>query len=88
MGGDLLGSTPVYVPPLPGGHSTTVTVKLIAPSSSGTYRGFFHLLTDRGDQVGGMYKNLFTVTVNHASFSLSNWSVENLQEHMFFILNS
>ncbi|KAL0839763.1 hypothetical protein ABMA28_016402 [Loxostege sticticalis] len=51
-GGEPLGATPQYVPPLPPGHSTTVTMKLVAPSSPGTHRGYFHLVTDKGDQIG------------------------------------
>lgn len=52
-GGHPLGATPTFVPPLPPGHSTTVTMKLVAPTTQGTYRGYFHLVTDRGEQVGG-----------------------------------
>lgn len=52
-GGEPLGATPVYVPPLPPGHSTTVTLKLTAPNKPGTHRGYFHLVTDKGDQIGG-----------------------------------
>lgn len=55
-GGEPLGATPQYVPPLPPGHSTTVTMKLVAPSSPGTHRGYFHLVTDKGDQIGGNSK--------------------------------
>ncbi|KAJ0179487.1 hypothetical protein K1T71_005199 [Dendrolimus kikuchii] len=51
-GGDPLGATPTFVPPLPPGVSTTVTMKLVAPTTQGTYRGYFHLVTDRGEQVG------------------------------------
>ncbi|XP_026326623.1 uncharacterized protein C6orf106 homolog [Hyposmocoma kahamanoa] len=51
-GGEPLGATPVFVPPLPPGHSTTVTLKLIAPNKPGTHRGYFHLVTDKGDQIG------------------------------------
>ncbi|XP_013185713.1 protein ILRUN [Amyelois transitella] len=51
-GGEPLGATPVYVPPLPPGHTTTVSLKLVAPSNPGTHRGYFHLVTDRGDQIG------------------------------------
>ncbi|XP_063635786.1 protein ILRUN [Cydia splendana] len=51
-GGEPLGATPVYVPPLPPGHSTTVMLKLVAPSRPGTHRGYFHLLTEKGDQIG------------------------------------
>lgn len=54
-GGDPLGATPLYVPPLFPGHSTTVTMKLVAPSTPGTFRGYFHLISDKGEQVGGMY---------------------------------
>lgn len=52
-GGEQLGAVPIYVPPLPPGHSTTVMLKLIAPSKPGTHRGYFHLVTDKGDQIGG-----------------------------------
>lgn len=55
-GGEPLGATPVYVPPLPPGHSTTVTLKLIAPNKPGTHRGYFHLVTDKGDQIGGKFE--------------------------------
>lgn len=51
-GGESLGATPVYLPPLPVGHSTTVTLKLVAPSTSGTHKSFFHLVTDKGEQIG------------------------------------
>ncbi|KAG6451677.1 protein ILRUN [Manduca sexta] len=51
-GGEPLGATSVYVPSLPPGHSTTVTLKLVAPTSPGTHRGYFHLVTDKGDQIG------------------------------------
>lgn len=51
-GGEPLGATPVFVPPLPAGHSTTVTLKLVAPTTPGTHRGYFHLVTDKGDQIG------------------------------------
>lgn len=54
-GGEQLGAVPIYVPPLPPGHSTTVMLKLIAPSKPGTHRGYFHLVTDKGDQIGGKY---------------------------------
>lgn len=52
-GGEPLGAAPVFVPPLPAGHSTTVTVKLVAPTTPGTHRGYFHLVTEKGDQIGG-----------------------------------
>lgn len=52
-GGEPLGATPVYVPPLPPGHSTTVSVKLLSPSTAGVHRGYFHLVTDKGEQIGG-----------------------------------
>ncbi|XP_045521059.1 protein ILRUN [Pieris brassicae] len=51
-GGDPLGATSLYVPPLLPGHSTTVTMKLVAPSTPGTYRGYFHLVSDKGEQIG------------------------------------
>lgn len=51
-GGEPLGATPVYLPPLPAGHSTTVTLKLVAPTTLGSHRGYFHLLTDKGEQIG------------------------------------
>ncbi|XP_023938224.1 protein ILRUN [Bicyclus anynana] len=51
-GGEPLGATPVYVPPLPPGHSTNVSVKLLAPSTAGVHRGYFHLVTDKGEQIG------------------------------------
>ncbi|KAL4703316.1 hypothetical protein ACJJTC_006679 [Scirpophaga incertulas] len=51
-GGEPFGASPHYVPPLAPGHTTTVALKLIAPSASGTHRGFFHLVTDKGEQIG------------------------------------
>ncbi|XP_032511973.1 protein ILRUN isoform X2 [Danaus plexippus] len=51
-GGESFDATPVYVPPLPPGHTTNITMKLKAPSVAGVHRGFFHLVTDKGDQVG------------------------------------
>lgn len=58
-GGEPLGATPVYLPPLPVGHSTTVTLKLVAPSTSGTHKSFFHLVTDKGEQIGGKSYEIF-----------------------------
>lgn len=52
-GGESFGATPVYLPPLPAGHSTTITLKLVAPSTPGTFKGFFHLVTEKGEQIGG-----------------------------------
>lgn len=52
-GGEHLEATPVFVPPLLPGHSTTITMNLVSPKFPGTHRGFFHLLTDKGDKVGG-----------------------------------
>ncbi|XP_072941571.1 protein ILRUN [Epargyreus clarus] len=60
-GGEPLGSIPVYLPPLPPGHSTTVTMKLVAPSSPGNHRGYFHMVTNEGDQIG--YTLLVDITV-------------------------
>ncbi|CAG4951284.1 unnamed protein product [Parnassius apollo] len=51
-GGEQFSATPTYVPPLPPGHSTTVTLKLTAPSVPGAHRGYFHLVTDKGEQIG------------------------------------
>lgn len=51
-GGEPLGATPTYVPPLLPGHSTTITMKLVAPTSPGTHKSYFHLVTDKGEQVG------------------------------------
>ncbi|KAG7305677.1 hypothetical protein JYU34_009786 [Plutella xylostella] len=51
-GGEQLGATPVYVPPLPSGHSTTITLKLVAPINPGKHRGFFHLVNEKGEQIG------------------------------------
>ncbi|XP_026748150.1 protein ILRUN [Galleria mellonella] len=51
-GGEQFGAPPFYVPPLPPGQSTTVTMKLVAPNNPGTHRGYFHLVTDKGDQIG------------------------------------
>ncbi|XP_059061973.1 protein ILRUN [Achroia grisella] len=51
-GGVHFGAPPFYVPPLPPGQSTTVTMKLVAPSNPGTHRGYFHLVNDKGDQIG------------------------------------
>ncbi|CAK1551968.1 unnamed protein product [Leptosia nina] len=51
-GGDPLGANPFYVPPLLPGHTTTVTLKLVAPSTPGTYRGYFHFVSDKDEQIG------------------------------------
>lgn len=51
-GGEYFAATPVFVPPLPPGHSTNVTMKLQAPSVAGVHRGYFHLVTEKGDQIG------------------------------------
>lgn len=51
-GGEPLGAVPVYVPPLLPGHSTNVSMKLLAPSVAGVHRGYFHLITDKGEQIG------------------------------------
>lgn len=53
-GGESFDTTPVYVPPLPPGHTTNVTMNLRSPGVPGTHRGYFHLVTDKGDQVGGI----------------------------------
>lgn len=53
-GGEPFAATPVFVPPLPPGHSTNITMKLQAPSIAGVHRGYFHLVTEKGDQIGGM----------------------------------
>ncbi|KAI8440446.1 hypothetical protein MSG28_001745 [Choristoneura fumiferana] len=50
-GGEHLGAIPIYVPPLPPGHSTTVMLKLIAPSKPGTHRGYFHLISTYYDEL-------------------------------------
>lgn len=52
-GGEPLGSGRCYVPPLLPGHTTTATLKFTAPSTAGTYTGYFHLVTDKGEQFGG-----------------------------------
>lgn len=52
-GGESLGASPFYVPPLPPTHSTTVILKLVAPSTPDTHTGYFHLVTDKGEQFGG-----------------------------------
>lgn len=52
-GGELLGATRCYVPPLPPGHTTTATMKLTAPPTAGTYMSQFNLVTDKGEQFGG-----------------------------------
>ncbi|CAD0198693.1 unnamed protein product [Chrysodeixis includens] len=52
VGGEPFGATPVFIPPLPAGHSTTVTLKLVAPTAPGTHRGYFHLVNDKGEQIG------------------------------------
>ncbi|XP_046978714.1 protein ILRUN [Vanessa cardui] len=51
-GGEPLEAVPVYVPPLPPGHTTNVSMKLLAPSVAGVHRGYFHLVTDKGEQIG------------------------------------
>lgn len=51
-GGADLAATPVFVPPLPAGHSTTIHMKLIAPQVCCVNRGFFNLYTDKGDKIG------------------------------------
>ncbi|CAH2092205.1 unnamed protein product [Euphydryas editha] len=51
-GGEPLGAVPVYVPPLLPGHSTNVSMKLLAPNIAGVHRGYFHLVTDKGEQIG------------------------------------
>ncbi|KAJ2950431.1 hypothetical protein O0L34_g8673 [Tuta absoluta] len=51
-GGEPLGAIPFYVPPLPAGHSTNVVLKLTAPSTPGTHKANFHLLTANGEQIG------------------------------------
>ncbi|CAH0397582.1 unnamed protein product [Chilo suppressalis] len=51
-GGEAFGASPYYVPPLPPGHSTTVTLKLVAPTTPGSHRGYFHLVNDKGEQIG------------------------------------
>lgn len=68
-GGEPLGATSVYVPPLPPGHSTTVTLNLVAPSNPGTHRGYFHLVTDKGDQIGGKFITLCTIELKHIFFN-------------------
>ncbi|GBP67237.1 Uncharacterized protein C6orf106 homolog [Eumeta japonica] len=51
-GGEPFGAEPIYVPPLFPGHSTTLNLNLVAPSTQGRHRGYFHLVTDKGEQIG------------------------------------
>lgn len=55
--GEHFGGSPAYLPALPPGHSVTVTMHLKAPNTPGTHRSFFHVVTDKGDQIGGKYEN-------------------------------
>ncbi|VVC91705.1 protein ILRUN [Leptidea sinapis] len=51
-GGECFSATPVYVPPLLPGHSTTISMKLVAPTKPGSFRGYFHLVNDKNEQIG------------------------------------
>ncbi|KPJ00957.1 PREDICTED: uncharacterized protein C6orf106 homolog [Papilio xuthus] len=51
-GGEHFGATPTYLPALPPGQSITVTMKLQAPTTPGIHRTYFHVVTDKGDQIG------------------------------------
>lgn len=63
-GGEFFSMSAESVPSLQPGQTTTILLKLVAPWTPGTHRGYFHLVNDKGEQIGGwLLWNVFWVLI-------------------------